>query len=315
MAGGFVGELSPESPLISSPAKEDNIFSAGIHKITSQDMQGVREAILLAQQQQLELQADLKAIEQEIIRNKRKIQVSYLLLYGFFYKPFIQRVRDEIQVQQAVAKQVQEKMNGSVVELEVEFDREFSEQYRQVIDSFRHLMESQKIWDVTSVHYQDRVAARSSASALVNRREVRFRMQPLPFIRSQTEVLYFRNANGADLYFYPGFIVMHVSKDKFALIGANELLLDFTAIRFTETESVPIDAKVVDQTWAKVNKNGTPDKRFKENYQIPVVLYGELSLTTATGLQEQYQFSSYEASRDFWQAFRTYQASVRQITR
>jgi hypothetical protein len=41
----------PESPVNHSYFFDENIFSADIHEITSQNMQGIKEAIILAQQQ------------------------------------------------------------------------------------------------------------------------------------------------------------------------------------------------------------------------------------------------------------------------
>ena len=62
-----------------------------------------------------------------------------------------------------------------------------------------------------------------------------------------------------------------------------------------------------------MNKNGTPDKRFKDNYQIPVVRYGEISLNSNTGLNEQYEFSNYEHSEEFAKAFHDYQEIIKYL--
>lgn len=48
--------------------------------------------------------------------------------------------------------------------------------------------------------------------------------------------------------------------------------------QFVETEAVPKDAHVIGYTWLKVNKNGTPDKRFKENREVPVCEYGNIRI-------------------------------------
>lgn len=103
---------------------------------------------------------------------------------------------------------------------------------------------------------------------------------------------------------------MYSSNTNLAIIGFDELRLTHSYIRFTETGSVPRDSKVIDKTWAKVNKNGTPDKRFKGNYQIPVVKYGEITLMTNTGLHEEYQFSNYEFTEEFGLAFKDYQLQI-----
>jgi DNA-directed RNA polymerase subunit RPC12/RpoP len=63
---------------------------------------------------------------------------------------------------------------------------------------------------------------------------------------------------------------------------------------------------VVGQTWAKINKDGTRDKRFADNYEIPIALYGELTLKSDTGLWEKFLFSNPEKMERFvesWSAF------------
>ena len=44
-------------------------------------------------------------------------------------------------------------------------------------------------------------------------------------------------------------------------------------------------------TWQYVNKNGGPDRRFNNNRQLPIMLYGEVELTTPTGLRWMLQLS------------------------
>lgn len=55
-------------------------------------------------------------------------------------------------------------------------------------------------------------------------------------------------------------------------------------VRYVESESVPGDARVIDQTWQYVNKKGGPDKRFKNNRQMPICAYSQLNLSTPDGL-------------------------------
>jgi hypothetical protein len=54
--------------------------------------------------------------------------------------------------------------------------------------------------------------------------------------------------------------------------------------RFIESEGVPSDARVVDRTWQYVNKKGGPDKRFKNNRELPVCAYNQFNLSTPDGL-------------------------------
>lgn len=291
----------------------DNIFSSDIHEITSQNMQGIKEAIILANQQRKDLKKDLLKIQTSLNSSKLKLGLSYFLVYGLIKKNIPENIRFDIEKKKEAIKQAKEHIGNSFVKLDIEFEPEIRKKYEALVEAFKKLITSQKIWDVTSAHYQDRVAARSSASTLVQKRDVRFAMKSLPDIKSDFDALYFQNANGADLYFYPSFIVMYSNNINFALIGIDEIILNQSFVRFTETGIIPKDSKVIDRTWAKVNKNGTPDKRFKGNYQIPVVRYGEIKLRTNTGLNEEYEFSNYEFTEEFGRAFRDYQSTIKSL--
>ena len=120
----------------------------------------------------------------------------------------------------------------------------------------------------------------------------------------------FQNVNGEDILLYPGMAVMPRADGAFALIDLRELSLEFVALRFIEEEAVPGDTQVVDQAWAKSNKDGSPDLRFKGNYSIPVCLYGRLLFTSPGGIEEEYQFSNAEAAGNFARAFGAYQVAL-----
>ena len=293
---------------------EDNIFSADVQEITSQNMQGVKEAILAAHEQRNDLRNDLLKVKATLGSSKLKLGASYVLLYGLLKKDISEKIKTDISSKKEAIKQIQNQIDNCYVGLDIEFDEEIKVKYDKVVSAFKNLITSQKIWDVTSAHSQDTKATRSAASTLVNKREVKFGIKSIPDIKSQFEALYFNNANGADLYIYPNFVVMYSSKTKFAVIGFDEIYFNQSYTRFIERGSIPKDTKVIDKTWFKVNKNGTPDKRFKGNYQIPVVKYGEITLRTKTGLNEEYQFSNYEFTEDFGKAFDEYQTIIRELT-
>jgi hypothetical protein len=41
-----------------------------------------------------------------------------------------------------------------------------------------------------------------------------------------------------------------------------------------------------DRYWKYLNKNGSPDKRFNNNRQLPICLYSEYTLSSDTGVYE-----------------------------
>lgn len=64
-----------------------------------------------------------------------------------------------------------------------------------------------------------------------------------------------------------------------------------TGSRFIEEEALPRDATVVGKTWRYVNKNGTPDRRFKDNRELPICAYNQLNLSTLDGFDMRFMAS------------------------
>jgi hypothetical protein len=88
------------------------------------------------------------------------------------------------------------------------------------------------------------------------------------------------NANGGAIFIYPAFILYHVSLEAFALVDIRDANLDYNPTSFIEKEAIPNDAQLIGYTWKKANKDGSPDRRFANNYQIPILAYGDIRLTS-----------------------------------
>jgi hypothetical protein len=73
------------------------------------------------------------------------------------------------------------------------------------------------------------------------------------------------------IYFLPDRVLIRERSD-FAELHYDQLTVETAQIRWIEQEAVPADARQVDTTWRYVNKSGGPDRRFKDNRQLPVLL-------------------------------------------
>jgi hypothetical protein len=98
--------------------------------------------------------------------------------------------------------------------------------------------------------------------------------------------------------------------EAFALIDIRELQIHAERRGFHETDGVPSDANIAGYTWAKTNKNGSPDRRFKDNYQIPICIYGDITFKSETGVTEEYMVSNADAAQAFAEAVKRYQTSL-----
>ncbi len=154
-----------------------------------------------------------------------------------------------------------------------------------LITKIRLLSESQKLWRITEtgdligVH---QVKRNSGASTLVSSVPANVNFVGPKRLKTNIEVPSIE-AGKSGLYFLPDRVLVRDTK-RFSHIHYGDLHVLHGQKRFVENSSPPSDALQVDTTWRYVNLNGTPDRRFNNNRQLPVMLYGRLKLSTASGL-------------------------------
>lgn len=186
---------------------------------------------------------------------------------------------------------------------------EASPTWVKVVDAFENLCTSEKIWDVTAHGRTDHY--KSSASHAVQRDEVRFGISSLPTVRPDIRSLHIVNANGHDLWIYPRVIAVCNFYTPPALIDLEEVQISCIPKNFIEDEKLPGDAQQVGFTWRYINKDGGPDRRFSDNPQLPVLLYGEIDLKSSGGLFERFQVSDIEKARQFERCLTEHKAAIR----
>jgi hypothetical protein len=118
------------------------------------------------------------------------------------------------------------------------------------------------------------------------------------------------NANGGELFLNPAFVLYFVSQQAFALVDIRDVTLNYNPMSFIEEESVPSDAELIGHTWKKANKDGSPDRRFANNYQIPILKYADVRLSSQSGLNEAYMISNERLAHAFGEAFANFQSAL-----
>lgn len=83
---------------------------------------------------------------------------------------------------------------------------------------------------------------------------------------------------------------------QFASLGYDHLHVSVTPTSIRWHSRVPPDAECLGHSWHKVNKDGTRDRRFKDNRQIPILLFAEFTLSSPSGLQIALHVSNKEAA-------------------
>jgi Protein of unknown function (DUF4236) len=92
-------------------------------------------------------------------------------------------------------------------------------------------------------------------------------------------------------YFFPDAAFVMDGKHVGA-ISYDDLSIHAQQSSSIEEGTLPSDAKIIRQTWKYPNKkDGGPDRRFSNNYQIPVCLYDLAQFSSSSGLNELLEFS------------------------
>lgn len=142
----------------------------------------------------------------------------------------------------------------------------------------------------------------AGAGALVNAADVRPSSGLPPRVTSNIAVPVLP-AGRQTLYLFPDRILVREGS-RYGAVPYAEVLADATATNFIEERATPHDAQQVGTTWRYVNKGGGPDRRFNNNRQLPVYVYGQLDLTSASGLRSRFHCSRPDAVRRLADAVR-----------
>lgn len=204
-------------------------------------------------------------------------------------------------------------LSESYIDLKYQYEQDgIKEAYSDLSSAFNSLRMSIKIWDITTK--QLNLETKAAAGTSIERKEVIFKLSGLDYIQTAEPVMCMGNANGGDLYFYPNFVIVYKNDEDLGIIDYSELELDFQQSRFLEEKaSIPSDTKILGETWYRVNKDGSPDRRFINNYQIPIVQYGQLHFKSNTGVNDGYHVSNYEKANLFNTIFKKYQILLKQV--
>ncbi|QYD69153.1 DUF4236 domain-containing protein [Paraburkholderia edwinii] len=178
-----------------------------------------------------------------------------------------------------------------------DFDDRAVQTYEQVLSAFEELRTCRASWRILASGRVLDGRYNAGAAETLRRKTASLGTGGVKHVKCNIDVPWLA-AGSNSFYFYPDRIFV-ASGNRVAVCTYESLDVAARLTRFIESDSVPGDSHVVGHTWRFVNKNGTPDRRFKSNRQIPIAQYEELQLSSAQGIQELYQFSKVGTAKGF----------------
>lgn len=178
-----------------------------------------------------------------------------------------------------------------------DLDSSMEEALNRLYEGANVLASASAAWHVSSSARVHDSKYHAGAGHVIARSATRFTYSPPPFVRTNVRTVSV-NVGAQTLHFFPDRVLIY-DKDGVGAVSYPELRVDVSATNFVEEGGVPRDATVTGHTWRYVNKKGGPDRRFKDNRQIPVCRYEEVALWSQTGLNELLQISRLGSANGF----------------
>lgn len=300
--------ISP-SPIDPGP-QPGEIRSGAVSALTSSGLDELKRLINEATVRRRSLESQVSARESDLSKAKQRLRHAERFLVRVFMQGKLPRLATEVVEAEAKLESAREELAACSIDVDFAFDSPTLDAYAALVRAFAGLRSCQRIWDITASVATNRIVERTIATSSVTRHPVRFDLRSSDVIEAKHQALWLENANGGDLYIYPGYVMMRSRGHDFALIEVRELEVSLELSSFIEEETVPGDSEQIGTTWKKANKDGSRDRRFANNYQIPIMRYGRLWFRSPTGLRECYLVSSYPKAEAFVVAFQAYQKAL-----
>jgi hypothetical protein len=170
------------------------------------------------------------------------------------------------------------------------------ERFASIQRACEHLAEAQRVWYVEAEQQNWDWKRQAGAQSLVSRKQGRVGVINPPFISTNVDVCGVDAGNSKILFFPDAVLVFQ--QGQYQSVPYKALSVAYSPTRFVEP-APPKDAEIIGYTWQYVNKNGGPDRRFSNNRQIPLALYGLIRITLASGVGLQVQVSNRTLATNF----------------
>lgn len=165
-----------------------------------------------------------------------------------------------------------------------DLDADATASFQALIDSLLAIGQSQRLW-----HVESRAAVldrkyHAGAQSEIRRSSTSVSLGTMPFVKCNVDVPKV-SVGRQSLFFMPDRLLVFDSGSVGAVPYA-QLVVREDVTRFIESDGVPPESRVVGRTWRYVNKGGGPDRRFRDNREIPICEYSAIHLTSPSGLNE-----------------------------
>lgn len=195
------------------------------------------------------------------------------------------------------------------VALNYRLGAEDRQNYKRLCSGLAALAKVHRLRQVTALQNQGNWKQHAGASQTASFQPVRL-LPPSSISWLETNIpVWGLRRNNLLLVFLPDCILVEKGK-KVSAINYQDLLLSSNYSEFMEAGYPLADARIIRYAWHYINKNGTPDLRYRNNYQVPVTEATYLNLQSNRGLKLSLQASNRQNAEYFLDCLRSFKPFI-----
>ncbi len=199
--------------------------------------------------------------------------------------------------------------------LDYELDDEAELEWEKIAEIIYGMRASKRIWLIESTSYNANTKNHSGASQSISRVDATVKLVKAKRnsgfrVKTNVPVVLIKSKKCKILFLPSGVLVKKGLV--YVAYSYEQINLSASTINFIESGSIARDAEVIKRTWQYVNRNGSPDGRFKNNKQLPVCLYGSLSIK-GNNINIELLTSNKTVTKNVENALRYYSEYIRRI--
>ncbi len=160
----------------------------------------------------------------------------------------------------------------------VNYNLKTDSRFNILMHAFTELSSTNKIWQVYTEQVNTEFKRNSGASKLISRTDVILTRTMPPYLKTDIDnySIKIKQTNCDICIFFMPDSTLLFQNTKYSKINYNSIGIDMKITNFIETERVPNDSTITGYSWRYSNKNGDPDRRYRDNHKIPNVQYAEI---------------------------------------
>ena len=184
--------------------------------------------------------------------------------------------------------------------IEYSIDKDITSLIKQRENALSYLYNCEKIWNIEQYGQVAYTRVNAGAATNVKRKKVALSYGKAPkYLRIVNDINLYQLKIGKTRYLFLPDKILVVGFLQVGALRYHDIKITMEDTQFVENGVTPSDAIFLYNTWQYVNNNGTPDRRFNNNRQLPVYAYKIIYLNSATGLNVHLMVSSISKAKMF----------------